>query len=213
MPTESGIQITVSVGFGQGADASRSEKDELQQLLGLGSPPSDLESRRASPDCTSGNSIHGLATVRGLGERESVSHCHGFSRIRCKVDCRWVVSHCAVRRIGPHCGRQRRTGEAIVRAASAGVGVRGYRALRAKVFARPDMLDAPKVKDFPDASKVFASGTNLEWRTQDLYGLLFQYLGNASDETAAAAFRRIAGRPTAQSRAIMPLVQHAGKTY
>jgi hypothetical protein len=70
--------------------------------------------------------------------------------------------------------------------------LRAYRTLRAKVFARPDMLLSPEVKNFSDASKVLASGVSLEWRNVDLYGLLYQYLGNADDQDAAAAFRQIA---------------------
>jgi hypothetical protein len=66
---------------------------------------------------------------------------------------------------------------------------RGYRALRAKIFARPDMLNSTKVRSFPDASKVLASKVTLEWRPVDLYGLLFQYLGNARDTAAANSFR------------------------
>jgi hypothetical protein len=33
------------------------------------------------------------------------------------------------------------------------------------------------------------------WTPQDLYGLLFRYLGNGADANAAAAFRRVAGGP------------------
>jgi len=54
------------------------------------------------------------------------------------------------------------------------------------------MMDGAIVKGFPDASKVIASAVKLEWRTIDLYGLLFQYLGNADDAEAAHAFRRLA---------------------
>jgi hypothetical protein len=64
---------------------------------------------------------------------------------------------------------------------------RSYRALRAKAFVRPDMLDDPAVTAFPDASKVLAGRVDLRWPRADLYGLLFQYLGNAS--TAGGAFR------------------------
>jgi hypothetical protein len=70
--------------------------------------------------------------------------------------------------------------------------LRSFRSIRAKVFARPDMLQSPVVKGFPDASKVFASAANLTWKTQDLYGLLFQYAGNADSREASAAFRQLA---------------------
>lgn len=56
---------------------------------------------------------------------------------------------------------------------------RGYRALRLKAFVRPDMLDDPRVMGFPEASKVKAGAVELSWTREDLYGLLFQRLGNA----------------------------------
>lgn len=58
---------------------------------------------------------------------------------------------------------------------------RSYRALRAKAFVRPDMLDDPAVTAFPDASKVLAGKVELRWPRTDLYGLLFHYLGNAPE--------------------------------
>lgn len=43
-------------------------------------------------------------------------------------------------------------------------------------------------------TEVLASEVRLDWRTLDLYGLLFQYLGNGTDEAAALGFRRLAER-------------------
>lgn len=56
---------------------------------------------------------------------------------------------------------------------------RTYKAIRAKAFVRPDMLGDPQVTAFRDASKIIASKVELRWAKVDLYGLLFQYLGNA----------------------------------
>jgi hypothetical protein len=72
---------------------------------------------------------------------------------------------------------------------------RSLRAIRAKVFVRPDMLEDPNVKAFPDASKVITSRVRLDWREADLYGLLFTYLGNASSSQGAEAFRDLTGAP------------------
>jgi hypothetical protein len=55
---------------------------------------------------------------------------------------------------------------------------RSYRAVRAKAFVRLDMLNDPEVVGFRDASKVLASKVELVWSRADLYGLLFQHLGN-----------------------------------
>lgn len=56
---------------------------------------------------------------------------------------------------------------------------RSYRAIRPKVFVRPDMLDDPEVRSFPDASKIIDSAVALTWPRRELFGLLWQYLGNA----------------------------------
>ncbi|MDZ7854176.1 MAG: hypothetical protein U5L98_16460 [Halomonas sp.] len=56
---------------------------------------------------------------------------------------------------------------------------RPYRAIRLKVFVRPDQLEDAAVRSFPDASKVMAQKVTLEWLRRDLYGLLWQYLANA----------------------------------
>lgn len=58
---------------------------------------------------------------------------------------------------------------------------RSYRAIRPKVFVRPDMLEDPAVKSFPDASKIIDSAVSLSWPRRELYGLLWQYLGNADN--------------------------------
>ena len=55
---------------------------------------------------------------------------------------------------------------------------RSYRRLRVKVFLRSDQVDEAKVADFPDASKVLSSAVQLAWPRRDLYGMLWQYLGN-----------------------------------
>jgi hypothetical protein len=68
--------------------------------------------------------------------------------------------------------------------------LRSTRAIRAKVFIRDDMMQDPAVLAFPDASKVLGSRVDLTWPRQELYGLLWQYMGNA--RTGAAEFRSLA---------------------
>ena len=58
--------------------------------------------------------------------------------------------------------------------------MRSYRRLRAKVFLRSDQADEERVADFPDSSKVLSSAVELTWPRRDLYGMLWQYLGNGS---------------------------------
>ena len=60
--------------------------------------------------------------------------------------------------------------------------------LSAKVFLREDQLERT-VTDFPDASKLLATKSELNWAPHDLHGLLWQYLLNGPG--ARPAVRRI----------------------
>jgi hypothetical protein len=64
---------------------------------------------------------------------------------------------------------------------------RSFRAIRLKIFARPDMLEDPYVTDFPDSSKLINNPARLEWNKLELFNLLWQYLGNAPE--GGEAFR------------------------
>ncbi|MET9350865.1 hypothetical protein [Streptomyces termitum] len=67
----------------------------------------------------------------------------------------------------------------------------GTRAIRFKVFIRPDMYDGALLH-FPDASKLSSNAAALTWSRANLYGLLFHTMGNVENELAQR-FRRITG--------------------
>lgn len=56
--------------------------------------------------------------------------------------------------------------------------LRSFQHLRAKVFLRTDQFEDRRIGRFPDASKLRASTASLRWLTTELYGLLWQLLGN-----------------------------------
>lgn len=60
------------------------------------------------------------------------------------------------------------------------LSLRSYHSIRAKIFIRPDQGDDKQIFDFPDASKLRAERVELKWSTQDLYGLMYSRLANAS---------------------------------
>lgn len=68
--------------------------------------------------------------------------------------------------------------------------VRSTKRMRCKVYVRPDMLRDEEIASFPDFSKLEAGKAILTWRRADLYALLFQRLGNASQ--GGAPFRTLA---------------------
>lgn len=59
--------------------------------------------------------------------------------------------------------------------------LKSYPAIHAKVFLREDQFERT-VTDFPDASKLLATKSELTWQAHDLHGLLWQLLINASGE-------------------------------
>ena len=68
--------------------------------------------------------------------------------------------------------------------------VRSTHRIRFKVFLRPDMLQDREIIGFPDASKLLARKAELRWQRADLYALMFQCAGNATE--GGVAFRRLA---------------------
>jgi len=55
---------------------------------------------------------------------------------------------------------------------------RSYQRIRPKAFVRPDHLEDTTIADFADSSKVLNQKVELRWPRNELYGLLWQYLGN-----------------------------------
>jgi hypothetical protein len=53
------------------------------------------------------------------------------------------------------------------------------RSIRLKAFVRADVVEDPAMLGFPDASKLLHAQVELTWSKVDLYGLLWQHMGNA----------------------------------
>lgn len=82
--------------------------------------------------------------------------------------------------------------EGLIRLALA---VRALKAVRVKLFVRPDMADDSRLWAVGDASKLRHREILLTWRRRDLYGLLWTLLANAKDESGAGSFRDFCRRP------------------
>lgn len=63
--------------------------------------------------------------------------------------------------------------------------MRSTRAIRCKLFVRPDLLQDPAITSFPDYAKLLATKASLVWHRADLYALLYQCLGHASSSSKA----------------------------
>ena len=85
--------------------------------------------------------------------------------------------------------------------------LRAYRRLRVKMFLRSDQANASKIADFPDASKVIASGVELNWPRYELYGLLWHYLMNGEYVDNFKRFLRADDWPTVEigQRDVVPI--------
>jgi hypothetical protein len=70
--------------------------------------------------------------------------------------------------------------------------VRGFRAIRAKIFMRTDQANDDSLFRFADASKIRADSVKLIWQRAELFGLLYNQLLTA--EAAKSALLDIASR-------------------
>jgi hypothetical protein len=64
---------------------------------------------------------------------------------------------------------------------------RGYRAIRLKLFLRPDQMRDLGLR-FVELPKLISGATNLDWGGVDLYGMLFARLGAIDEATTKKAF-------------------------
>ncbi len=69
--------------------------------------------------------------------------------------------------------------------------MRGFRAMKAKVFMRTDQSKDDSLFRFADASKLRSAAVSLVWRREELFGLLYKYL--ISDPSPRASLLRLAG--------------------
>ena len=80
---------------------------------------------------------------------------------------------------------------------------RHAKGLRMKVFVREDMISRSQA-DFSDASKLFNEKVNLDWTQEDLYALVYHYMGQRSSR-----FRYLVARATEISWPKRDGVDHA----
>lgn len=64
---------------------------------------------------------------------------------------------------------------------------RSFRAIRLKIFVHPEMLEDASVYSFTGGTKIINNKLPIEWNTVELFNLLWQYLGNATE--GGAEFR------------------------
>ena len=79
----------------------------------------------------------------------------------------------ALDRLGSEPSITRRQLQGILRLALA---MQSFRALRVKLFVRPDQFEDPRLFEFPDAAKLRNHKVDLFWEPDDLYRLLFHHL-------------------------------------
>ena len=68
--------------------------------------------------------------------------------------------------------------------------MRGYNAVRVKLFLRPDQIRDLGLR-FVELPKLLSGATNLRWSGIDLYGMLFAKLGTIGDGEGRTAFQKL----------------------
>jgi hypothetical protein len=196
-------RLIVAPGFGEGLGARHPDRDALPTLLGCAGGSHRLVWRAVV--------LGVVRTAVEPGRAAPVSWSEQVAQVRADPG----GSSEALRRLDARLAAEGRTMlvlfDALDRTSSAredssrwlagvlelALDLRPTRAIRLKVFARPDMLDHPVVRGFPDASKMLQTRVSLTWDKTDLFALVLQYLGNplASDEAALGhRVRRLALR-------------------
>ncbi|MEY4508579.1 MAG: hypothetical protein RLZZ450_701 [Pseudomonadota bacterium] len=102
---------------------------------------------------------------------------------------RFLLVFDALDRLAPEWAAVRELSNGVLRFA---LDVRGFRAIRAKVFLRADQWHDEVLFRFADASKLRSERVELTWTQCDLYGLVYQYLWD--HPTAARAFQLLVNR-------------------
>lgn len=89
--------------------------------------------------------------------------------------------------------------------------LKSYPTIHAKVFLRDDQF-ARTVTDFPDASKLLATKSELTWQPHDLHGLLWQSLCNAPNGYGTGLrdiYTQVIGKPPTVREGIWLLADEA----
>lgn len=90
--------------------------------------------------------------------------------------------------------------------------LKSYPMIHAKVFLREDQFNRT-VTDFPDASKLLATKSELTWEPHDLHGLLWQFLCNAprqhDGEILRSVYRDILGNDPERRQNVWSLAEEA----
>lgn len=107
-----------------------------------------------------------------------------------KNEKRLIFAFDSLERLSPK-GDWDETNNLLQGALQVALSLRSTRAIRAKLFLRPDMYDDPTPWSFPEASKLRQTRVELAWSPTDLYGLIFHLLIN--DPSTGHLFRKIEG--------------------
>jgi hypothetical protein len=98
-----------------------------------------------------------------------------------KADKTFLIVFDALDRLGRDWNTISKLSEGLLRFA---LDVRGFKAIRAKIFMRTDQANDDSLFRFADASKIRADSVKLVWQRTELFGLLYNQLlfhGSASD--------------------------------
>lgn len=125
------------------------------------------------------------AWVAEDAERFGVLLSTGDKMLSARGEARLVIFD-ALDRLGQDWVSTRRLAKSLLRRTLAS---KSLRAIRLKLFMRPDQFADRALFDFPDASKIKNSRVDLEWPSTDLYGLLFHHLQRSS--ACEGAFKQV----------------------
>jgi hypothetical protein len=176
-------ELEVSTGWSEQISAAFPDKETLAKLRSAGHDPRTIWrailARQLAPETseTFPGWSWALQVHWASADPENIAKLYDvYDRLLAAGNIRRLVLFDALDRVADRWEERRALLQGLLHLV---LDLRSTRAIRAKVFVSGDMIEDPAVLAFPDASKVLATRVNLTWPRQELYGLLWQYMGNA----------------------------------
>ncbi len=174
-----GGHVDIVFGFAEGEGNVGISRDELALLLETGAEVEHIWRAVTLPEVArlAGTSIPSAQMARLQWVRENPSAVRDMLRTADEVltqrQGRLVFVFDQLEQLSNDFERRRDLIQGILRLTLA---YKSYKNLRMKIFMRPDQRADDRIFQFPDSSKISGEAVLLDWRSTDLYGLLYARL-------------------------------------
>jgi hypothetical protein len=178
-------QVDIVFGFAEGEGNVGVSRDQLGNLLDTGAPAETIWRAVTLPAIAdlSGQAVPSDLAVRLQWVKDEPTIIRDILRnadaVLAQRQGRLMFVFDQLEQLSDDFERRRLLIQGILRLTLA---YKSYRNLRMKIFMRPDQRADDQLFQFPDSSKISGEAVPLDWRSTDLYGLLYARLRTQSKE-------------------------------